>query len=286
MKFKYYFFKENTRNFDRADLLEYLNETKYITLDMETREAEKIAYYDNEDINLKAQFIIGDKSVINSTQISPQYLDVNIRVEIELLYPSYKLNKILNIVETMCKRYNLMVYNETFSDALPFKRQTCVKAYQMIKQAYKNKHEDEFMDYSKMDATTLEHVYQYIEQKNHLREMYRDDNAEPVEFEFYRKPASRNAFVAAKWDGLNPFIIPADAQLFIYDDGIIRKVISFSLLMKNIGKFLEVIDSGLFTIYMLNPKSVKKVRKNITKGKYPEPQIALKEIELKDILDI
>ena len=56
--------------------------------------------------------------------------------------------------------------------------------------------------------------------------------------------------------------------------------------MKNIGKCLEVIDSGLFTIYMLNPKMVKKVRKNITKGKYPEPQIALKEIELKDILDI
>ena len=72
MKFKYYFFKENTRNFDRADLLEYLNETKYITLDMETREAEKIAYYNNEDISLKAQFIIAEKSTISSEKISPQ----------------------------------------------------------------------------------------------------------------------------------------------------------------------------------------------------------------------
>lgn len=286
MKFKYYFFKENTRNFDRADLLEYLNETKYITLDMETREAEKIAYYNNEDISLKAQFIIAEKSTISSEKISPQYLDVNIRVEIDLLYPSYKLNKILNIVETICKRYNLMIFNETFKDVMPFKREICIKAYQLIKSAYKNKNEEEFMEYSKMDSLTLEHVYQYIEQRDHLKEMYKDDNAEPVEFEFYRKPGARNAYVAAKWDGLNPFIIPQDAQLFIYDDGIIRKVISFSCLLKNINKYLEVIDSGLFTIYMLNPKAVKKVRKNITKGKYPEPQVTLKMVDLNNILDI
>ncbi len=286
MKFKFYFFKENTRNFDRADLLEYLNETKYITLDMETREAEKIAYYINDDISLNAEVIISNKSAISSSRVSSSYLDVNIRVEIDLLYPVYKFGKILNIVETMCKRYDLVIYTEAFNDATPFDRALCIKAYQFFKSQYKNQHPEEFMQYSKMESNVLEHVYQFIEQKEYLKEKYKDSNAEPVEFEFYRKSGSRNTFVAAKWDSLNPFIIPQDTQLFIYDDGIIRKVMKFQDIQNNFNKYFDILDAGLFTIYMLEPSAVKKVRKAITKGKYPEVQQALKSVELKNILDI
>ena len=263
MKFKFYFFKENTRNFDRADLLEYLNETKYITLDMETREAEKIAYYINDDISLNAEVIISNKSAISSSRVSSSYLDVNIRVEIDLLYPVYKFGKILNIVETMCKRYDLVIYTEAFNDATSFDRALCIKAYQFFKSQYKNQHPEEFMQYSKMESNVLEHVYQFIEQKEYLKEKYKDSNAEPVEFEFYRKSGSRNTFVAAKWDSLNPFIIPQDTQLFIYDDGIIRKVMKFQDIQNNFNKYFDILDAGLFTIYMLEPSAVKKVRKAI-----------------------
>ncbi len=286
MKFKFYFFKENTRNFDRADLLEYLNETKYITLDMETREAEKIAYYVNDDISLNAEVIISNKSAISSSRVSSSFLDVNIRVEIDLLYPLYKFEKILDIVETMCKRYGLVIYTEAFGDATPFDRTLCAKAYQFFKSEYKNLHPEEFMKYSKMDMNVLEHVYQFIEHKDYLKEKYKDTNAEPVEFEFYRKAGSRNTYVAAIWDSLNPFIIPQDTQLFIYDDGIIRKVMKFQDIQESFNKYFDILDSGLFTIYMLEPSAVKKVRKAIVKGKYAEAQLPLKSVELKNILDI
>lgn len=287
MKFKYYFFKENTRTFDKADLLELLNDTKYITLDMDSREAEKIAYYNNPDIDLKAEFIIGEKSVVKDTQkLSPQYLDLNIRVEIDLLYPNYKLGKILNIVETICKRYNFCIYTEVFSDVMPYKRTQLTQAYQIIKQAYKQKNEEEFMHYAKIETQVLEHIYQYIETKEYLKEQYKDVNADPLDFEFFRRPGSRQAYISVKWDGLDPFIVPGDTQLFIYDDGIVRKVIRFDEFLNNIGKMIEIIDNGMYSIYMLNPKYVKKVRKNITKTKYPELQITLKEIDLDSILDL
>lgn len=287
MKFKYYFFKENTRTFDKADLLEYLNDTKYMSLDMDSRETEKIAYYNNEDINLQAQFILGEKSVVKNTQkLSPKYLDLNIRVEIELLYPNYKLGKILNIIEIICKRYNFCVYCEVFSDVMPYNRKKMIQAYQMIKQVYKEKNEEEFMHYAKIEPQTLEHVYQYIEQRDYLKETYKEFNADPLQFEFYRRPGSRQAYICSKWDGLDPFIVPGDTQLFVYDDGIVRKVIRFDELLKNINKMLQIIDTGLFNIYMLNPKFLKKVKKNIIKTKYPELQITLKDIELKDILDL
>ncbi len=287
MKFKYYFFKENTRTYDKADLLEFLNDTKYMSLDMDSRETEKIAYYENPDIELSAQFILGEKSVVKNTQsLSPKYLDLNIRVEIELLYPNYKLGKILNIMEIICKRYNFCVYCEVFSDVMPFNRKKMIQAYQMIKQVYKEKHEEEFMHYAKIEPQTLEHVYQYLEQKEYLKETYKEFNADPLQFEFYRRPGSRQAYICSKWDGLDPFIILGDTQLFIYDDGIVRKIIRFDELQKNIHKMLDVIDTGLINIYMLNPKFIKKVKKNIIKTKYPELQINLRDIELGEILDL
>lgn len=287
MKFKYYFFKENTRTFDKADLLELLNDSEYISLDMDTRETEKIAYYDNREIGLQAQFILGEKSVIKNTQnLSAKYLDLNIRVEIDLLYPNYKLGKILNIIEVICKRYNFAVYCEVFSDVMPYNRKKMIQAYEMIKKAYKVRNEEEFMRYAKIEPQTLDHVYQYIEQREYLRETYKDDNADPLAFQFFRRPGSRQAYIASKWDGLDPFIVSGDTQLFIYDDGIVRKIIRFDDLLKEINKMLTIIDTGMINIYMLNPKFLKKVKKNIIKTKYSELQINLKDIDLEDILDL
>ncbi len=287
MKFRFYFFKEHTRTFDRADLYEYLNDNKYIKLDTETRQSEKIAYYDNRDIDLKAEFIFGEKSVVPDIhRISPQFLDLNIRIEFDILYPDYKINKLLNIVETMCKRYSFFVYNETFSDVLPYRRVTMLKAYDGIKQAYKIRHEEEFMQYSKIDSDELERVYHYVENKELLKNNYKEYNAIPLSYEFFRRPGSRKAFIGAKWDGLDPFIIPSNVQIFIYDDGIIRKVIKFEDLLDNVSNSFEVINDGMFGIYMLNPKHIKKIKKHIIKTKYPEIQVNLKKIELESILDI
>lgn len=287
MKFRFYFFKENTRTFDRADLYEYLNDNKYIRLDTETRQSEKIAYYDNKDIDLKAEFVFAEKSIVPDIhRISPKFLDLNIRVEFDILYPDYKVNKLLNIIETMCKRYSFCVYNETFSDVLPYRRVTMLKAYDGIKQAYKIKHEEEFMQYSKIESDELERVYHYIENLETLKDNYKEFNAIPLNYEFYRRPGSRKAFIGAKWDGVDTFIIPSNVQLFIYDDGVVRKTIKFEDLLDNTSSSFEVINDGMFGIYMLNPKHIKKFRKHIIKTKYPEIQVSLKKIELDTILDI
>lgn len=287
MIFKLHFFKEETRLFDKADLFEYISSNNYVTFDSETRESEKIAYYDNQDLDLNARFIFSEKSQINDIhKISPNFYDVNITFEIELLYPEYKLNKLLNIVEVMCKRYNFYVYNLLFNNALNFRRQSILIAYQKLKQGYKEKNEEEFMNYAKLSLEDLNKVYSYLEVKDTLEKNYIETNAIALNYEFYKRPGSRNAFLAARWDGAEPFIIPSNVQIFIYDDGVIKKSIKFDELVKNIKHSLIILDDASFGVYMLNPKYTKKIKKHIIKFKYIEMQVNLKEVDLKNILDL
>ncbi len=287
MKFNYYFFKENTRNFDRADLYDYLADNQYITLDTTTRQSETIAYYDNQDIDLKAKFIFTEKSVVSDIhRISPQYKDLNFRLELEIMNPNYKLNKLLNLVEVICKRHQFFIYNETLNDCIPFKRSSLVRCYSLVKQAYKVKHEEEFMQYSKLDSEELERVYYYVENKDSIEKKYKDDNLIPLPYEFYRMAGGRKALVAVKWDGIDPFIVPDNATIFVYDDGITRKMISYEQLKKNIIHEIRVIGDELFPMFMINPKKVKKIKKHIVKTAYSEPQTTLRQIDLESILDI
>lgn len=287
MKFKLYFFKEENRIFDRADLFEYLSSNSYMTLDTESRNSEKIAIYDNPNLNLKARFIFSEKSVISDIHlISANFYDLNITFEIDLLYPDYMLDKMLNIVEVMCKRYHFFVYNETFVNALPFKRASILMIYQKLKQAYKEKNEEEFMQYAKINSADLNKVYTYIEASDDLEKNYSEYNAKPLNYEFFKRPGSRTAFLAAKWDGIEPFIVPANVQIFIYDDGNVVKTIKFDEFIKNIKHMLTILDDLYVTTYMLNPKYTKKVRKHILKTKYIEMQVNLKEVNLNQIIDL
>ena len=45
-----------------------------------------------------------------------------------------------------------------------------IKAYELIKQAYKEKNEEEFMGYHKLERSLLDQVYLYIENRDLLIE--------------------------------------------------------------------------------------------------------------------
>lgn len=283
MRFRFYFFKEGSRVFDKADLFEFLNNHENINVDF--NRVEKVAYYHNNKLDFDAEIILGEKSVVpNLHNLSPNFLDLNIRLEVKLLMPSYKLDKILDVIEVMCKRYSFLVYNETFEDVRPFKRSTMIKAYELIKQAYKEKNEEEFMGYHKLERSVLDQVYLYIENRDLLIEDSKNFHA--LNYRFYKKPGSRSAFVAVEWDGNGPFIMPSNASLFIYKDENETKVIAFKELFSKIGKYLNMIDTSIYGIYESNPKEIKKIKKILTKSKFTKLQVELLEVKLESILDL
>ncbi len=289
MVFRYYFFKEQDRNYDLADLIAFFQAVPNISL--EKVGSERRMNYVNEMLDFKATFVISDKSILKSANlvsIDPKYLDLNIYVEFNLLLANYKIELVVDIIENLCKRFKFCVYNEVFEDVLPFRRMLLLKAFEKVKEAYKSKYEDEIAEYNKLEPMVLNSVYKYLENKSSLKNIFKEDKIVPLDYIFYKKLGSRRAYVGVKWDGYTPFIIPSNVDLLvIYENGN-NRFIHYKEFEAKIIKVLKPVESDLFGLCYITYKDMKKVRKELVKGKFSaiNQNVELIQIDLKQILDI
>lgn len=285
MKFKYYFFKENNRVYDLADLLAYFEACSNVTVSKIGEE--RRIYYKNETLNFEGLFVIGTKSVVPNLQnLNPKFLDLNIRLEFDILLSSYKANLLIDIMEGMCKRFGFCVYNEMFEDVSVFKHNTCLKAFELVKIAYKEKYEEEVMNFNKIEQTALNSVYAFLEQKQKIIEFYQEEEILPLEYVFFKEQGNRKAYIAAYWNGFDPFIMPPCVSLLVVGDGENKKIISFKEFSKRVGKLLKPADGSLYNLYIVNYKDIKKVRKITSKDKFEHIVVPLATVSLDSILDI
>ncbi len=282
MKFRYYFFKEGSRVYDKAELLTYLEAQPFMTLFQDG--AIKVARYHNTVIGMDADFIINTKSIVPSIQrLDPKYLDLNIYVEFDVLNNSYKVSKIVDIVDVICKRFGFSVYNEYFEDVSPFKRSLLMNAFELVKSGYKKKYEEEFMNYSRLDKNSLYYIYSFLELKGQIENI---ENYNILEYSFLKEPESRKVYIAIDLDLTKPFIIPPCAQLVRLNNGERDIIISYQDLKKKIGKYLSMVDARLFDGLMVDERAFRKVKKIILKSKFDETKVVLKEVPFSQVLDL
>ncbi len=282
MKFRYYFFKEGSRVYDKAELLTYLEAQPFMTLFQDG--AIKVARYHNTIIGMDADFVLGTKSIVPGIQmIDPRFLDLNVYVEFEVLNNSYKVSRIVDIVDVICKRFGFCVYNEFFEDVSPFKRSLLMNAFELVKGGYKKKYEEEFMNYSRLDKNSLYYIYSFLEIKDQIENI---EEYQILDYVFLKEPESRKAYVAVDLDLSKPFIIPPCAQLVRLNNGEKNIIISFQDLKKKIGKYLSMVDARIFDGLMVEEKQFKKVKKIILKTKFDETKVVLNEVPFSQVLDL
>ena len=282
MKFRYYFFKEGTRVYDKAELLTYLEAQPYMRLLQEG--AIKVAKYHNTVINMDADFIFNTKSIVSNIQrLDPKYLDLNIYVEFDVLNNTYKVSKIVDMIEVICKRFGFSVYNEYFEDVSPFKRSLLINAFELVKVGYKKKYEEEFMNYSRLDKESLASIYSFLEIKDQIQNL---DGYDFLNYVFFKKNESRRVYVGVDMDLKKPFVIPPCVKLVRIDTGTSRIIVSYEDLKKKIDKYLGLVDARLYDVLMVDEKSFKKARKIILKTKFDEVKVALKEVPFAQVLDL
>ncbi len=282
MKFRYYFFKEQNRVYDKAELLTYLEAQPFMTLHQEG--AIKIAEYHNNVLDMNASFVLNTKSIVpNIQRLNPAYLDLNIYVEFDVVNNTYKVSKIIDMIEVICRRFNFLVYNECFEDVLPFKRSLLTGAFELVKQAYKKKYEEEFMNYSKLSKQCLESIYAFLEVKDQLTNI---DNYQILDYVFLRERETRLAYVAVTLDLSKPFIIPPSVQLVKIVTEDTERIVSLQDLKRKIGKYLSLVDSRLIDVYMVEERYFKAVKKTIAKLKLDEVKVPLREVPFKSVLDL
>lgn len=282
MKFRFYFFKESNRLYDRTELHNYLEAQPFITFIQDGNI--KIARYHNTQINMSAQFVFSNKSIVPDIQrVSPCFLDMNIYVEFDVLNNNFKVSKIIDIIDVICRKFDFLVYNEYFEDVMPFKRQLLIKAFEMVKLAYKKKYEEEFIQYSRIDKERLESVYEFLEAKDNLEvsEMYNI-----LHYCFLKTNDSRNVFVGIDLDLSQPFILPPSAQLVRIptDDGC--AIISYQDFKKKIAKYLGLVNARLPEVFRVEEKYFKKVKKVILKTKFDTVKVPLYEVNFNNVLDV
>lgn len=284
MLFKFYFLKEGTRVFDRTELLTFFQANPNISMDRKGEDRDFI--YHHPILDFTAHFILSSKSAIpHLERLNPRYLDVNFRVEFDIILPTYCVELVLDIAEELAKMFKFYIYNESYEDVVAFRKNTIVKTFELWKNAYKNKNEEEISKFSRIDSASLAQIYNYILRKPKLEVLLDKTKINIPNYFFMRTDKSRTAFVCMSWDGMTPFIIPPGIDILYYDDTKFKKYIAMTELCLKGEKYMKIID-GYSNIKMVDIKSVSKLKKLIMKTKFAPLTVELKEIHIADILDI
>ncbi len=284
MQFKFYFLKEGTRVFDRTELLTYFQANSNVTLE---KNGENRDYtYHHPILDFDAHFILSSKSAIpHLERLNPKYFDVNFRVEFDIKLPTYCVELILDMADEIAKMFKFSVYNESYEDVITFKKNILAKTFDVWKNAYKSKNEEEIASYSRLDSTLLSQIYNYILRKPKLEVLLDRNKIQLSDYFFMRTDKSRSAFVCMAWDGENSFIIPPGIDILYYSDSKVKKYIAMQELSTKANKYFKIID-GYSNIKIVDDKVVGKLKKIILKSKFAPLTVELKEIKLKDILDM
>lgn len=214
MLFRFFYLKEGTRVFDRTDLLTFFQANPNISIEKKGDDRDFI--YHHPILDFKAHFILSSKSAVpHLERLNPKYFDVNFRVEFDITLPTYSVELILDIAEEIAKMFKFAIYNESYEDVVVFRKNTLAKTFEIWKNAYKNKNEDEISRFSRIDPASLSQIYNYILRKPKLEVLLDKNKVQISDYFFMRTDKSRTAFVCMSWDGDTPLSFPQELIFFI-----------------------------------------------------------------------
>ncbi len=286
MLFRYYFFKEGSRRYDVADLITYLNANPYIDI-LNKNESEKVAHYFNPTLDFACDFVIASKSSVpNIERLNPKYVEVNLRVEFDVTLPTYDVDLILNICEDICKMFNFYIYNEVFEDVSPFKRSLMLKAYDVVKLAYKNKYPIEIASYYRLDRENLNKVYDYLQQSSIISDLLKIDNVVVPKITFYCVEGKRRVYTAIEINPIDPFVFPLFVDMVRVVTTEEQFFISSEELYNHTKKCFHPIESSIAGLYYTTQKEIRKVNKIINKTSFSPLILELKKVDFSKVLDI
>ena len=284
MLFRYYFFKENTREYRQLDLIKFFTSNPYFTKNSTSYYS--FVYY-NVDLDFTAKFHLAPKAMLKSSEkLNPKYLDTNVYVEFDNLTPSYNVSLILDICEEICRDFNFKIYNEFLKDVIPFKKNVLLNAFNISKAVYKDKYPEHIAEYYKCDSKLLDRVYDYLSQKTLLLDLLGINGIEVPNIKYYCVVGKRKVYTSIDVNLSEPFVLPAFIDMIRIVDDKYRAFISLDEFLDKARKYFHPIESNVANLYYVTQKDMKKIIKIISKTHFSPLILELKEVEFKKVLDI
>ncbi|MCR5113676.1 MAG: hypothetical protein K6A63_07050 [Acholeplasmatales bacterium] len=288
MDFQIFFLKENSRIYDTAELMTFLSSNSNITPPNAGDGIGKREYiYYHQTLNFEAKFIINNKSVVpHLERLGAKYFDVNFYVTFNLLLSNYAAETILDIVQEICSKFDFKVYIESYgTEVRPFRRVDVIQQFNLWKKAFADKYPEQLLGFYKLDASALQSVYTYLLQRKRLELTYDQNKLQVSNYYFLHAVKSRSAFVAIKWNGDKPFILPPAVDVLIYDDGRSERYLPMVEVLNKAGKYFSVLDN-YGSLQILESKYVSKFAKVLNKEKFAPSKAELLFVPLDKLLDV
>lgn len=288
--FKIHFFKENQRIDISQELISLLT-NKDIFKDgsflIEEQNSQIIFNYIDKYLPYKARFSISDVSIIRAERlisISPKFLDINFRLELPFSSPNYFARKLFKIVGIICQKLKLNIYTEFFQDVRNFEQSYLETLYLQIRQLYKQKRPNEFTNFISLNKDKLDQILLYIEQKDKLKDFYKDKEMEILEYQFY-KDFEDNFQIAVSWNEEQAVVIPPFVDFVFYNQLTDDKVFYAQEVFYQLDGILEQVPGVSKDCKIIRKEKLRKANKIIHKTNFTKVEKTFQEIDLEKIID-
>lgn len=171
--FRLHFFKEKSRQIDIDLLLNYFRELEGFHTEMDEKSVR--FSYEHQTLYVGYQYSITPRSTVPDIyRLSPNYLDVNIHVDIPILTSDFMYQQFLKAIDAFTRTFKLFIYHPLFEDVMPFRYELLTEVYHMMKAKYIEKHHDETKEYVFIDQKMLYKMLKYEDDIINLKTYYKD----------------------------------------------------------------------------------------------------------------
>lgn len=288
--FKIHFFKENQRidlSQEIISLLTNKDNFKDAYFEFEKKNDLIIFNYIDKYLPYRARFSISDVSIIKTDKlikINPKYFDINFRLELPFSSPNYFSKKLFKIVGFLVQKLKLFIYTEFFQDCLEYDQHYLESLFLQLREKYKQKRPNEFLDFTILNTYKLDSILQYIEQKDKLEEFFKDSNIQIPEYEFLKDFDDRFS-IAISWQEDSATIIPPFIDYIFYKKLTEDKTLYANEVFYQLDGIFEQVPGYSKDCKMIKKDKLRKANKLIHKTNFTKVDKTFHQLDLEKIID-
>lgn len=282
-QFILHFFKKKTREVDVQLLTAFFEVIDGFEIVVEKK---SIQYnYTHPRLGYKAAFILTKSSVVpDLVRLDPAYLDINFRLELPLLTPTYVVKEIFQITKNLIEKFHFYVYTTLLEDVMEFKIETMTVLFNQSKNFYKDRNPLVLNHYQVVSENKATAILRYIDEAPHLQNYYKDYNIFVPKYHIL-KDGNANLVLAVEWREGQATVFPPYLDFVFYRTASEVKVIPIDEVVEVIYEFLENVPGFIKETKVINNSNIKKGMKLMKKTRFEKFTHNFSKEELTSIVD-
>lgn len=278
------FFKNrHLERIDYADLYAHFDEMPNCEVTSDDEQVTML--YHDEQFDFSYPFYITKRSRVNSIyNISAQYVNIRFLVEIPEILPEQVSRQVLSVVDSICRKFDLVVYYEGAEDAEEFDMIKMMNYLKNVRQAYIENNEN--CEYYTLPRESISHLTNYQQVIPFLKEKIQEDVVMP-KYRILGKEDSKDAYLAIDWKLGTQILLPPNLDFINIIDDYEEKLLPINIFLKHTERYMYELKNYLpdKQLLLLINKGVKKAGGKMRRFKKHFVENNFKEIKIYNLIE-